>query len=34
MEKTRRVVVTGYGAVTALGGNAQQSWQEIGRAHV
>ena len=29
MEKTRRVVVTGYGAVTALGGNAQQSWQAI-----
>ena len=24
MEKIRRVVVTGYGAVTALGGNAQQ----------
>lgn len=26
---TRRVVVTGYGAVTALGGNAQQNWQAI-----
>ncbi len=25
MEKIRRVVVTGYGAVTALGGNAQQT---------
>lgn len=29
MEKIRRVVVTGYGAVTALGGNAQQNWQAI-----
>jgi 3-oxoacyl-[acyl-carrier-protein] synthase II len=26
---TRRVVVTGYGAVTALGGNAPQNWQAI-----
>ncbi|HIE4800099.1 TPA: beta-ketoacyl-[acyl-carrier-protein] synthase family protein [Serratia marcescens] len=26
---TRRVVVTGYGAITALGGNAQQNWQAI-----
>lgn len=26
---TRRVVVTGYGAVTALGGNALQNWQAI-----
>lgn len=25
----RRVVVTGYGAVTALGTNAQQNWQAI-----
>ncbi|BEM44823.1 TPA: beta-ketoacyl-[acyl-carrier-protein] synthase family protein [Serratia marcescens] len=29
MEKKRRVVVTGYGAVTALGGNAQQNWLAI-----
>ncbi len=29
MEKIRRVVVTGYGAVTALGGNVQQNWQAI-----
>ncbi|BEO82256.1 3-oxoacyl-ACP synthase [Serratia marcescens] len=29
MEKIRRVVVTGYGAVTALGGNAQQNWLAI-----
>ncbi len=29
MEKIRRVVVTGYGSVTALGGNAQQNWQAI-----
>ncbi|AWC81853.1 beta-ketoacyl-[acyl-carrier-protein] synthase family protein [Serratia marcescens] len=28
-QNTRRVVVTGYGAVTALGGNAQQNWQAI-----